>query len=170
MNVKRRTQDEDEASDSTLKRRKTSTSSSNAPVELSEEDRLLMKLKEEENLPWKDIAARFQTERGKSYQIPALQMRLKRLKERLRVWTDADVTALRKAHDYWRDNKFEIIAQKMVEFGATDKWASKQVARKWAEIDPTATPFMTHDDTPQPFSYTTSPVEAPRMMPFLGMP
>jgi hypothetical protein len=64
-------------------------------------------------MPWKDIAARFQTDLGKSYQIPALQMRLKRLRERMRVWTDTDVRALRMAHEYWVQNKFDIIAQKV---------------------------------------------------------
>ena len=53
------------------------------PVELNEEQQLLLKLKEEENLPWKDIAVRFQTDLGKSYQVPALQKRFKRLRERL---------------------------------------------------------------------------------------
>ena len=83
------------------------------PVELGEEDRLLIQLKDEESMPWKDIAARFQSDLGKSYQIPALQMRLKRLRERMRVWTDTDVRALRAAHDYWVQSKFDIISQKV---------------------------------------------------------
>jgi hypothetical protein len=81
--------------------------------ELSEEDRLLLRLKEEEKMPWKDIAARFQTDLNKSYQIPALQMRIKRLKERMRGWTETDVKALRMAHDYYVQSKFEIISQKV---------------------------------------------------------
>lgn len=89
-------------------------SESNTPVmELSEEDRLLLKLKDEEGMPWKDIAGRFQSDLGKTYQIPALQMRLKRLRERMRVWTEVDVKALRMAHEYWVHSKFEIIAQKV---------------------------------------------------------
>lgn len=82
-------------------------------MELNEEDRLLMQLKDEENMPWKDIAAKFQSDLGKTYQIPALQMRLKRLRERLRVWSEADVRALRLAHEYWANNKFDIIAAKV---------------------------------------------------------
>ena len=54
-------------------------------VELDEEGLLLLKLKDEENLPWRDIAIRFQTDLGKSYEIPALQMRYKRLRERTRT-------------------------------------------------------------------------------------
>jgi hypothetical protein len=82
-------------------------------MELGEEDQLLIKLKDEECMPWKDIAARFQSEMGKTYQIPALQMRLKRLRERMRVWTETDVRALRMAHEYWVQSKFDIISQKV---------------------------------------------------------
>jgi hypothetical protein len=95
------------------KRRKRSDSNVSTQFELSDEDRLLLQLKEEESMPWKDIAARFQTDLNKNYQIPALQMRLKRLRERMRVWTETDIRALRMAHDYWVQNKFEIIAQKV---------------------------------------------------------
>lgn len=82
-------------------------------TEMTEEDQLLLKLRDEENLAWKDIAARFQTELGRTHQIPALQMRLKRLRERIRVWTQADVDVLRLAHEYWEKNKFEIISSKV---------------------------------------------------------
>ena len=84
-----------------------------APLELSDEDKLLLQLKDDESMPWKDIAARVQTDLGKTYQIPALQMRLKRLRERMRVWTEADLKALRMAHEYWVQSKFEIISQKV---------------------------------------------------------
>lgn len=110
--LKRNREDEDEAEYDT-RPRKRSDSSTSAQLELSDEDRLLLKLKEEESMPWKDIAARFQTDLGKCYQIPALQMRLKRLRERMRVWTEADVRALRMAHEYWNQNKFDIISQKV---------------------------------------------------------
>jgi hypothetical protein len=110
--MKRSRDDDDEFSDE-MKRRKRSDSNTSATFELSEEDKLLLQLKEEEAMPWKDIAQRFQSDLGKSYQIPALQMRLKRLRERMRVWTDTDVRALKMAHEYWAQNKFDIIAQKV---------------------------------------------------------
>jgi hypothetical protein len=109
--VKRERDDDDEDSDA--KRRKRSDSNASVQFELSEEDKLLLQLKEEESMPWKDIAARFQSDLGKAYQIPALQMRLKRLRERMRVWTDTDVKALRMAHEYWAQSKFDIISQKV---------------------------------------------------------
>ena len=92
MNALKRMREE-EADFQDYSQRKRKRAPSNAgPVELNEEEQLLLKLKEEENLPWKDIATRFQTELGKSYQVPALQMRFKRLRERMRIWTDADVS------------------------------------------------------------------------------
>lgn len=109
----KRRQDEDEETQEDSKRRKRSDSNTSTQFELGEEDKLLLQLKEEEAMPWKDIAARFQTDLGKVYQIPALQMRLKRLRERMRVWTETDVRALRMAHEYWAQNKFDIISQKV---------------------------------------------------------
>lgn len=41
-------------------------------------------------------------------------MRLKCLRERTRVWTEADVRVLRTAHEYWMQNKLFIITKGMV--------------------------------------------------------
>ena len=90
MNALKRMREDEEYSDFGQKKRKRAPSQ-NGPIELNEEEQLLLKLKEEENLPWKDIATRFQTDLGKSYQVPALQMRFKRLRERMRSWTETDV-------------------------------------------------------------------------------
>ncbi|KAI4285035.1 MAG: hypothetical protein L6R38_000987 [Xanthoria sp. 2 TBL-2021] len=90
MNALKRMREEEDYSEFNQKRRKRAPSQT-GPVELNEEEQLLLKLKEEENLPWKDIAVRFQTDLGKSYQVPALQMRYKRLRERMRTWTETDV-------------------------------------------------------------------------------
>ena len=91
MNALKRMREDEEYADYGHKKRKRAPSQS-GPIELNEEEQLLLKLKEEENLPWKDIAVRFQTDLGKSYQVPALQMRFKRLRERMRTWTDTDVS------------------------------------------------------------------------------
>ena len=92
---KRLREDEEHYTEYGSRKRKRAPSNA-GPVELNEEETLLLKLKEEENLPWKDIAVRFQTDLGKTYQVPALQMRFKRLRERMRTWTDADVSSV-----YW---------------------------------------------------------------------
>jgi hypothetical protein len=110
--IPKRSREDDELSEQS-KRRKRSDSNSTMTMELGDEDKLLIQLKDEESMPWKDIASRFQSDLGKTYQIPALQMRLKRLRERMRVWTEADVRALRMAHEYWVQSKFDIISQKV---------------------------------------------------------
>jgi len=109
----KRSRDDDDEQSEQAKRRKRSDSNTSSTMELGEEDRLLIQLKDDESMPWKDIAARFQSDLGKTYQIPALQMRLKRLRERMRVWTEVDVKALRMAHEYWVQSKFDIISQKV---------------------------------------------------------
>ncbi|ERF72179.1 hypothetical protein EPUS_02970 [Endocarpon pusillum Z07020] len=124
-------------------------SGANRPqTELSEEDQLLLKLKHEENLPWKDIAREFETRLGRTYQVPALQMRHKRLRERLRTWTEDDISALEAAYDYWEKSKFEIVAQKMLEFGAQEKWPAKYCERKWEELHPETASATSNIPTP----------------------
>jgi hypothetical protein len=111
--VKRPLSDDDYESPSPAppKRRKRSEPPSPS-LDLTEEDAFLLKLKDEK-ISWRDIAVRFQTDMGKSFQIPALQMRLKRLRERMKRWTEMDVQALRMAHEFWVTSKFEIIAAKV---------------------------------------------------------
>ncbi|KAL1793659.1 hypothetical protein ACET3X_008641 [Alternaria dauci] len=58
-------------------------SDSSKPYELNEEDRLLLRLRDEEGIPWEDVVARFSTDFNKNYPLPALQMRLKRIRERI---------------------------------------------------------------------------------------
>jgi len=170
INQRKRTRDEEDSPEAS-KRRKRSESTATLSMDLGEEDRLLVQLKDEENMPWKDIAAKFQSELGKTYQIPALQMRLKRLRERMRVWSEADLRALRLAHEYWVQSKFDIISQKMAEYGAAEKWSARQCARKWGEIDPGPTPYTTFDhSTPSYTNYTMSPIEGAPFLPYLQIP
>jgi hypothetical protein len=111
-NFLKRPRDDEDFAEYGQRKRKRAVSNA-GPIELNEEENLLLKLKEEENLPWKDIATRFQTDLGKTYQVPALQMRFKRLRERMRTWTDVDVQALEQAFDYWEKFQFDIIAAKV---------------------------------------------------------
>ena len=120
MNALKRAREDEEASEYGHKKRKRAASQS-GPVELNDEEQLLLRLKEDENLPWKDIAVRFQTDLGKAYQVPALQMRFKRLRERMRTWTESDVSnvpsysqlppGLRNFHRYRHSNKHTTIGK-----------------------------------------------------------
>lgn len=109
----KRRRDEEEStvsSDGSGKKRHRTNS---VTTELSEDDRFLVQLKETEGLPWKDIVTRFQSDRGKSFNVAALQMRYKRLREKFRVWGEVDVQALRQAHEFYEKCKWEIISAKV---------------------------------------------------------
>lgn len=107
-------------------------------LDLSEEERLLVQLKQDQSMPWKEIAKEFEDKFGKPFQVPALQMRYKRLRERLRNWTNQDIAALEAAHEYWASNKYEIIANKMADFGVREKWPARYCERQWAKLHPNA--------------------------------
>ncbi|THX96227.1 hypothetical protein D6D03_08854 [Aureobasidium pullulans] len=62
---------------------------------LNDEERLLITLKEDEALPWKEIAARFSDQSGQSITVATLQMRYLLLRQRLRNWEERDLEALR---------------------------------------------------------------------------
>jgi hypothetical protein len=110
--VKRPLSDDDYESPSPAPKKRKRSEPPSPSLDLTEEDAFLLKLKDEK-ISWRDIAVRFQTDMGKSFQIPALQMRLKRLRERMKRWTEMDVQALRMAHEFWVTSKFEIIAAKV---------------------------------------------------------
>jgi hypothetical protein len=184
MPTLKRTRDDDDRTDSSNSKRRKRTSSV-ASADMSEDDRYLVQLKEDENLPWKDIVTRFHTNKGKSFQVAALQMRYKRLREKYRVWEDQDIEALKLSHEYWEKYKWEIISakvspqprclldhstdipQQMLEFGLNERWPARHCARKWQEIDtvPTAQPTTT-GLTPG-MSQFTSPVETPMHFAFM---
>lgn len=65
---------------------------------LTEEEQLLLKLKQDERLPWKEIAHRFELAFNRTFQVPALQMRYKRLREKMRTWTEDDVSTCNPPH------------------------------------------------------------------------
>jgi len=111
--AKRRRDEEHDADPATSSSKKRTRTSSVVSADLSEHDRFLVQLKEDENLPWKDIVTRFHTDKGKDFQVAALQMRYKRLREKFRVWEERDVMALRTAHEYWEKYKWEIISAKV---------------------------------------------------------
>jgi hypothetical protein len=83
---------------------------------MSEDERFLVSLKEEEGLPWREIVKRHYNDKGVTVAAAALQMRYKRLKERNRRWEEKDLTALRKAFQYWEGEKWHIISEKVRHF------------------------------------------------------
>ena len=162
---RKRDEEEDSASSSGKKRKRTS---SVASADLSEDDRFLVQLKEDEGLPWKDIANRFQSDLGKHFQVAALQMRYKRLREKFRQWGDEDVNALKLAHEYWEKYKWEIIAGKMLDFGINERWPARHCARKWQELETSAaTLAVTAASMTPALSQFSSPIDAPTQFTFM---
>lgn len=62
--------------------------------DMSNDDRVLIQLSEGQRLPWKEIVRQFHERTGKNLKPAALQMRKKRLMDKLRVWTPSDVFAI----------------------------------------------------------------------------
>ncbi|KAF8454061.1 hypothetical protein BDZ91DRAFT_643482, partial [Kalaharituber pfeilii] len=101
---------------------------------LTDDDTLLLKLKDEENLPWKLIQKRFlDLDRG-DFKVPTLQMRYKRLKEKMRVWEVDDVGYLKEAKDAVSKEFWEMVSRKMVEMGCKKKIPGVACERKWREL------------------------------------
>ncbi|KAK5165747.1 uncharacterized protein LTR77_008670 [Saxophila tyrrhenica] len=169
--AQKRKRDEDEQQETTLSSsKKRKRTSSVASADLSEDDRFLVQLKEEESLPWKDIANRFQTDRGKNFQVAALQMRYKRLREKFRVWQDEDVKALKQAHEYWEKYKWEIIAQRMLDYGINERWPARHCARKWQDLETTAAASLASTVGSMPgLTHYSSPVENATHFTFMPM-
>lgn len=117
---------------SSTKRRKRTASV--ISTELNDDDRFLVHLKEEENLPWKDIATRFLSDKNKTLQVAALQMRYKRLREKFRTWEDQDMNALKLAHEYWEKYKWEIISAK-VSFRSKSPWIECEDVELTRDLD-----------------------------------
>ena len=111
--VLKRQRDDDEPQQNNSHQKKRKRTSSVVSDNLGEDDQFLVKLKEEEALPWKDIAARFQSDKNKTYNVAALQMKYKRLREKFRIWEEQDLTALRMAVEFWEKNKWEIVSAKV---------------------------------------------------------
>jgi hypothetical protein len=168
MAAQKRKRDEEEHHESTTtagKRRK--RTSSVASADLSEDDRFLVQLKEKDQLPWKDIANRFQSDLGKNFQVAALQMRYKRLREKFREWHDEDVSALRQAHEHWEKYKWDIIADKMRDFGIGERWPARHCARKWQELETQAATLAVTSSMTPAISQFSSPIDAPTQFTFM---
>lgn len=65
---------------------------------------------------WKKISAHFQSKFGKHYQVPVLQMRLKRIREGICVWTENDVHTLKTAYKPFR---LVVLREKKAAAGST---------------------------------------------------
>jgi hypothetical protein len=185
MPVVKRAREDDDRIDSSSNSKRRKRTSSVVSADMSEDDRYLVQLKEDENLPWKDIATRFHSDKGKSFQVAALQMRYKRLREKYRIWEDQDIEALKLSYEYWEKYKWEIISAKvrpaslilaprktdrrlqMLEFGLNERWPARHCARKWQELEAVAATQPTTTGITPGMSQFSSPVETPMHFAFM---
>jgi len=107
----KRKRDEDDQEDFYTNDKKRNRTCAIPLADLNPRHRLLVTLKEQANLPWKDIAARVSEAEGKTVQVATLQMAYTRMRERYRIWSESDITALREAHDLWEKKKWENISE-----------------------------------------------------------
>ncbi|RFU32714.1 hypothetical protein B7463_g3601, partial [Scytalidium lignicola] len=103
--------------------------------EVKREEQILLQLAEE-GLPWKEIAIRFDDMTGRKMKVPALQMRLKRLRERLRKWTEIEEQALTLSVEDYENAKWDVVANDMLKYGCVEKWPKDAVQKKWYEMHP----------------------------------
>ncbi|KAL9033807.1 MAG: hypothetical protein Q9180_005753, partial [Flavoplaca navasiana] len=122
--------------------------------DISDEERLLLQLGSVTDPHCGNIAGRLITHFG-SYDASALQIRYDALIERLSMisWSENDVhnsirfstlisqftnmiqtQALKQANDYWRTSQFDIIAAKMLDFGASESWSAEYCAQQWQAL------------------------------------
>ncbi|KAL9125884.1 MAG: hypothetical protein Q9217_004971 [Psora testacea] len=88
-------------------RRKRSASPSR-PIELTQEDQMLLNLKDNKDLSWNDIQDRFQTAFGPHWNISALQMRLKTLHDR--PWISQELSLKTPYDRPWNETNVSIKA------------------------------------------------------------
>ena len=85
---------------------------------LEEENRLLLELRDRQHLPWREVTRRFEQTYAREYRMPTLQMRYGRLKNasqanRQRLWQDEDTEALRQAWQWYMQERWNIIADRV---------------------------------------------------------
>ncbi|KAM5431806.1 hypothetical protein MferCBS31731_007719 [Microsporum ferrugineum] len=98
-------------------------------TQLEEETDYAINLRNE-GYAWKEVVSRVNYRFNANYTASRLQMRITRRWQRMiKGWSEDD--ALRNAHSYWETEKFEIISQKIQDFGATKRWTPSQCEQKW---------------------------------------
>ncbi|KFZ13807.1 hypothetical protein V502_06428 [Pseudogymnoascus sp. VKM F-4520 (FW-2644)] len=125
---------------------------------LTEEEKFLIHLRNErEPKPdWNTTMIEFNEHTGKKFRIPALQMRYSRLKERLRVWSEKDITALTRSKAEFEKTKWENVAIGMLKFDCEVKWSARACQQKYAELNPDELDDAPTEFSPDPEAYSES--------------
>ena len=94
---------------------------------LEEENRFLLELRDRQRLPWREVTRRFEQRYNREYRMPTLQMRYGRLRQanqanRTRQWREEDTEALRQAWQWYMDERWRIISERV----SIQSWRSFQ--------------------------------------------
>lgn len=92
------------------KRRRTNSATTQT---LTKDEAYLVYLKETEALPWKDIVARYKSDKGEVVTEAALQMRHTRMRQKARAWEEQDLRALELACKHWEKQKWIAISDQV---------------------------------------------------------
>ncbi|OBT70091.1 hypothetical protein VE03_00630 [Pseudogymnoascus sp. 23342-1-I1] len=125
---------------------------------MTEEEEFLMHLRNgrEPKPDWKTTVEAFNKHTGKEFKIPALQMRYSRLKERQRVWSEKDITALTRSKAEFEKTKWENVATGMLKFDCEIKWSGRACQQKYAELNPDELDDAPTEPSPDPETYSES--------------
>ncbi|KAF8476772.1 hypothetical protein BDZ91DRAFT_787364 [Kalaharituber pfeilii] len=112
------------------------------PQKLGNVEKLLLDLRDKKKMAWKDCAGAVIKETGKEIKVPALQMRLKRCKERFVVWEQTDIERLQEAaqqvENRIQKKRLEWIAEEMMALGSAKKYSPASCDKKLKELAATA--------------------------------
>ncbi|PVH87123.1 hypothetical protein DL98DRAFT_649420 [Cadophora sp. DSE1049] len=104
--------------------------------EITDQERILLQLSVRDQLPWIALRDKFNTIfPGKQMQAAALQMKKKRLVEKLQEWTDVEKRALELSVEQ-NKGKWVNVAKDMKKFGAKLKWSSEACQKQWEDLRP----------------------------------
>ncbi|KAJ5037528.1 uncharacterized protein L3040_007700 [Drepanopeziza brunnea f. sp. 'multigermtubi'] len=103
--------------------------------ELTEQERFLLKWSMRDQVPWKQITARYnEVFPQKVVKEATLQMRRKRLVDRLTEWTATEERALILSCQEHKSGQWPLIAKGMHRHGGKAKWSIETLRSKWTEL------------------------------------
>ncbi|KAI9047806.1 hypothetical protein LZ554_008514 [Drepanopeziza brunnea f. sp. 'monogermtubi'] len=103
--------------------------------ELTEQERFLLKWSMRDQVPWKQITAKYnEVFPQKVVKEATLQMRRKRLVDRLTEWTATEERALILSCQEHKSGQWPLIAKGMHRHGGKAKWSIETLRSKWTEL------------------------------------
>ncbi|KAK0104443.1 hypothetical protein ONS95_004732 [Cadophora gregata] len=104
--------------------------------EITDQERVLLQFAVRDGIPWIELRDKFNAIfPGKPMQAPALQMKKKRLVEKLQGWTEVEIRALEASVER-NGGKWATVSKDMKRCGAKSKWSAEACQKQWEEMRP----------------------------------